>query len=62
MDEEFFMDWRVWGLCVILGAFMIPILFKQMIVFLPKWKAVIILIMAFFGSYLFGKIVIDKGS
>lgn len=62
-DAEWFMDWRVWGLVIIFGMILAPILYKQMIndLAMGKVKAIVTLTFGVAFSYIPGKIFIDKG-
>jgi len=61
-DMEWFMDWRVWGIVLILGGlsskYMYGVLLESFL--LPKWKAILLLAISFPVSYIPGKIIIDK--
>lgn len=62
-EPEWWLDWRVWILVALFAAIIDPILFKQMVneIGMPAWKAVMTLTLGTIGSYIPGKMFIDRG-
>ena len=61
-DIEWFMDWRVWGIVFVIGAFALPYMYPILLdsFKMPKWKAFVLLFVSIPISYACGKIIIDK--
>ena len=61
-DAEWFMDWRVWGIVFIIGCFALPYMYPILLESfkMPKWKAIVLLILSVPVSYVVGKIMIEK--